>query len=159
MEKKSHDIPRFLRYPLTHKKSHDNPRNLRNTRVLCTLHLWNRIRTTSLRRIKVHYNFLTILRLKEIFYSFTFAVEVKTSKEIPESSLEFIEKFLENNLALSDEEENTSRPLNRGGIADLPFLRTLLAIHQKPRKPSLWEKMESFVSLAYASLEIAYANY
>ena len=132
MEKKSHDIPRFLRYPLTHKKSHDNPRNLRNTRVLCTLHLWNRIRTTSLRRIKVHYNFLTILRLTEIFYSFTFAVEVKTSKEIPESSLEFIEKFLENNLALSDEEENTSRPLNRGGIADLPFLRTLLAIHQKP---------------------------
>ena len=137
MEKKSHDIPRFLRYPLTHKKSHDNPRNLRNTRVLCTLHLWNRIRTTSLRRIKVHYNFLTILRLTEIFYSFTFAVEVKTSKEIPESSLEFIEKFLENNLALSDEEENTSRPLNRGGIADLPFLRTLLAIHQQPRKPSL----------------------
>ena len=102
---------------------------------------------------------MTILRLTEIFYSFTFAVEVKTSKEIPESSLEFIEKFLENNLALSDEEENTSRPLNRGGIADLPFLRTLLAIHQKPRKPSLWEKMESFVSLAYASLEIAYANY
>ena len=35
------------------------------------------------------------------------------------------------NFALSDAEENTSRPLNRGGIADLPFLRTLLAIRQK----------------------------
>ena len=54
-------------------------------------------------------------------------------KEIPESSrLEFLEKFLANNFALSDTEDNTSGLLNRGGIADLLLLTTLLAIHQKP---------------------------
>ena len=33
------------------------------------------------------------------------------------------------NFTLSDAEENTSGPLDRGGITDLPFLRTLLAIY------------------------------
>ena len=56
------------------------------------------------------------------------------------------------NFALSDAEDNTSGPLNRGGIADLPLLRTLLAIRQKSREPSFWEVMGSFVLLAYASL-------
>ena len=52
----------------------------------------------------------------------------KTSNEIPESSrLEFLEKFSGNNFALSDAEDNL-RPLNRGGISDLPLLRTLLVI-------------------------------
>ena len=56
----------------------------------------------------------------------------KTGKEIPQSSrLEFLEKFLANNFALSDAENNTSSPLNRGDISDLPLLKTLLAIHQK----------------------------
>ena len=51
---------------------------------------------------------------------------------IPASSrFEFLEKFSANNSALSDAEDNTSRLLNRGGIADLLSLRTLLAIHQK----------------------------
>ena len=36
-----------------------------------------------------------------------------------------------NNFALSDAEVNTFGPSNRGGIADLPWLRTLLAILQK----------------------------
>ena len=31
-------------------------------------------------------------------------------------------------------------------------MRTLLAIHQKPREPSFWEAMESFVLLAYENL-------
>ena len=63
----------------------------------------------------------------------------ETGKEIPESSrLEFSEKFLANNFALSDAEDNTSGPLNRGGIADLHLLRTLLAIRQKFREPSFW---------------------
>ena len=76
--------------------------------------------------------FLTILRVMEILCSFRLVVEGKTGKEIPESSrLEFLEKFLGNNFALSDAEDNTSDPLNRGGIADLPLLRTLLAICQK----------------------------
>ena len=63
----------------------------------------------------------------EILYSFRLVLEGKTGKEIPESSrLEFLEKFLVNNFALSEAEDNTSRLLNRVGIADLPLLRTVL---------------------------------
>ena len=81
--------------------------------------------------------FLLILGVTEILCSFRFVLERKTGKEIPESSRsEFSEKFLGNNFALSDAEENTSGPLNREGIADLPLLRRLLAIHQKSREPS-----------------------
>ena len=83
---------------------------------------------------------LTILRVMEILCSFRLVLEGKTGKEIPESSrLEFLEKILANNFALSDAEGNTSGPLNRGGIAGLPLLRTLLAICQKSREPSFWE--------------------
>ena len=89
----------------------------------------------------------------EILCSFRLVLEGKTGKEIPESSrFEFLEKFLANNFTLSDVEDNTSNPLNRGGIADLPLLRTLLVIHQKSRKSSFWEVMGSFVLVAYASL-------
>ena len=96
--------------------------------------------------------FLTILEVTEILCSFRLVLERKTGKEIPESSrLEFLEKFSANNFALSDAEDNTSGPLNRGGIADLPLLRTLLAIRQKSREPSFWKVMDSFVLLAYAS--------
>ena len=64
--------------------------------------------------------FLTILRVTEILFSFRLVSEGKTGKEIPESSrLEFLEKFLVNNFALWDAEDNNSRPLNRGGIVDL----------------------------------------
>ena len=76
--------------------------------------------------------FLTIFGVTEILCSFKLVLDGKTGKEIPASSrLELLEKFSANNFALSDEEENISEPLNRGGIADLPLLRTLLAIHQK----------------------------
>ena len=76
--------------------------------------------------------FLTILGVTEILCSFRLVLDKKTGKELPESSrLEFLEKFYGNNFALSDAEDNTSWPLNRGGIADLPLLRTLLAILQK----------------------------
>ena len=76
--------------------------------------------------------FLNILRVTEILCSFRLVLEGKTGKEIPQSlRLEFLEKFSGNNFALLDAEDNTSGPLNRGGIADLPLLRTLLAIHQK----------------------------
>ena len=58
----------------------------------------------------------------EILCSFRSVLEGKTGKEIPESSrLEFSEEFLTNNFALSDAEDNTASPLNRGGIADLPL--------------------------------------
>ena len=95
--------------------------------------------------------FLTVLVVTIIFCSFRLVLEGKTGKEIAESSrLEFLEKFLANNFALSDAEDNTSGPLNRGDTEDLPLLRTLLAIRQKSQEPSFWEVVYSFVSLAYA---------
>ena len=51
--------------------------------------------------------------VSEILCSFKLILEGNTGKEIPESSrLEFLEKFLANNFALSDAEDNTSRLLN-----------------------------------------------
>ena len=73
-----------------------------------------------------------MLGVTEILCSFRLVLEGKTGKEMPESSrLEFLEKFLANNFVLSDEKDNTSGPLNRGSIADLPLLRTILAICKK----------------------------
>ena len=87
--------------------------------------------------------FLTILGVTEMLCSFKLFLEGKSGKEIPESSrLEFLEKFSANNFSLSDEEGNTSGPLNSGGIADLLLLR----------EPSFWEVMDPFILLAYASL-------
>ena len=68
----------------------------------------------------------------EILCSFRLVLEEKTGNETPEASrLEFVEKVLANNFALSDGEGNTSSSLNRRGIAESPLLRTLLAIRQK----------------------------
>ena len=70
--------------------------------------------------------FLTILGVTEILCSFRLVLEGKTGKGIPESpKLEFLQKFSETTFALLDAEDNTSRPLNRGGIADLPLLRRM----------------------------------
>ena len=88
--------------------------------------------------------FLAILGVTDIC-SFTLVLEGKTRKEILESSRsEFSEKFLVNSFGLSDAEDNTSGKLNRGGIVDLPLLRTLLTIRQKYRKRSFWEVMNFF---------------
>ena len=88
--------------------------------------------------------FLTILGVLDILCSFRLLLEGKTGKEIAESSrLELLQKFLANNFALSDAEDSTSGPLNRGGTAELPLLRTLLAIRQKSRELSFWEVMDS----------------
>ena len=82
-----------------------------------------------------------------------FRISSRTGKEMPESlRLEFIEKFSGNNFALSDVQDNTSGPLRREGTEDSPSLRTLLAIRQTSGGPSLWEVMDSFALLAYASL-------
>ena len=79
---------------------------------------------------------LTILGVTEILCSFRSVLEGKMGKEIPESlRFKFLEKFLANNFALSDAEDNTYGPLNRGSTANLPLLRTLLAIRQKSREP------------------------
>ena len=97
--------------------------------------------------------FLTILGVTEILCSLKLLLEGKTGNEIPElSRLEFLEKFLANNFAFLDTEDNTFGQLNRGDIIDLPLLRTLLEIRQNYREPSFWEVMEPFVSLIYASL-------
>ena len=44
------------------------------------------------------------------------------------------------------------RPLVRGGIADLLFLWTLLAICKRSREPSFWKVTDAFDLLAYAGL-------
>ena len=63
--------------------------------------------------------------------------QISSRREIPESSrLELLEISLTNNFALSDAEDNTSGPVSIGGMADLPLLRTLLAIRRKSREPS-----------------------
>ena len=75
-------------------------------------------------------------------------IEGKAGKKIIElSRLQFQEKFLRNNFPLWDVENNTSRQLNTGSIADLPLLRTLLWIRQKSWQLSFWEVIDSFVSL------------
>ena len=85
--------------------------------------------------------FLTILGITEILCSLRLVLEGKVGKEIPESSrLEFLEKRLANNFALSDAEDNTSWPLNIRGIL---LLGTLLEICQKSQEPSFWEVMDS----------------
>ena len=61
--------------------------------------------------------FITILGVTEILYSFKLVLEGKTGKWIPESSrLEFLQKFLPNNFALSETEHNTFGLLGREGI-------------------------------------------
>ena len=90
--------------------------------------------------------FLTIFGVTQILCSFKLVLEGKTGNEIPESSrLEFLENFSANNFALLDADDNNSAPLNRRGIADLPLLRTLLAICQKSQEPCFWEVMDYFV--------------
>ena len=68
----------------------------------------------------------------EILFNFRLVLQGKIGKEIPDSSrLKFLEWLLANNFVLSDAEDSTSGPINRGGVADLLLRRTLLAIHQK----------------------------
>ena len=60
----------------------------------------------------------------------------KTTTGIQSGPNESLEKFSVNNFALSDAKDHTVGPLNRGGIADLPLLRTQLAICLKFLEPS-----------------------
>ena len=61
--------------------------------------------------------FLTILGVTEILI-LRLVLEGKTGKEITESL-----KLSSNNFTLSNAEDNTLRPLNRGGIANLSLLK------------------------------------
>ena len=99
--------------------------------------------------------FLTNLGVTEVLCSFKLVLEGKTGKEIPVSSrLGFLQKFSAHNFALSDAEDNTFGPLNRGGIADLLLLRTLLAICQKSQEASFWEVMDSFHTLNFKEAKV-----
>ena len=63
--------------------------------------------------------YLTNLGITEILCSLRFVIEGKTEKgkEITDlTRLEFLEQHLANNFALSDAEDSTSGPLNRGGL-------------------------------------------
>ena len=105
-------------------------------------------------------NVLTILGVTEILCGFKLVLEGKTGKEITESSrLEFLEKVSANNFSLSDAEDNTTSLLNTGGTAELPLLRTLLAICQKSLEPSFREVMDSyFISICkFGSFKNPYA--
>ena len=91
----------------------------------------------------------------EILCSFKLVLEGKAGKEIPVSWwLEFLKKFCANNFALSDAEDSTFGPSNRGGIADLLLLRTLLAICQKWQEASFWEVMNSFHTLNFKEAKV-----
>ena len=91
----------------------------------------------------------------EILCSFRLVLDGKKCNKIPEASrLEFLKKKKANNLALSDTEDTTSGPLNKGGIAALLLPRRLMAIRQKSRVNFL-EMMDYFLLSAYASLAVS----
>ena len=80
--------------------------------------------------------FLTNLGVTEILRSFILLREEKTGKEIPQSSRsEFLVKFFAKDFALSDAEDNTFVPLNKGVIADL-FIFVENTISNSPNLPS-----------------------
>ena len=84
--------------------------------------------------------FLTNLEVTEISCSFRLVLEGKTGKEIPGSlKLEPLENFLANTFALSGSED-ISGLLNRGGMADLPLFKTILAICQKSQELEFLQK-------------------
>ena len=69
----------------------------------------------------------------------------KTGKKISESSrLEFLERFLANNFALSDADDNTSK------YTRLTFVENNISKLPKSQEPSFWEVTDS-VLVAYAS--------
>ena len=65
-----------------------------------------------------------------------------------------ISKFIEilRSFRLVLEPKQVQRYPNIAGIADLPLLRTLLTIHQNSPELKFWEKTDSFVLVAHASL-------
>ena len=77
------------------------------------------MRTTHLWTVEVGYDFLNQQKRTAMLRGFRLGLEGKAGREIPESSrLESLEKFLANNFALSDVVDKTSRPMNRGEVAN-----------------------------------------
>ena len=89
----------------------------------------------------------------EIISSFRLVLEGKTGIETPEwSRLEFLEKILGNNFALSDTEVTPPFCWIEGVYQIYLCWEHYLALCQKYWEPSFWEVMDTFVLLAYACL-------
>lgn len=71
--------------------------------------------------------------MRQIHYAFLNYFYLLLDKETPESSrLTFLEKILTKNISsISDTEDNTLGPLNRGERTDLHLVGTLLGTRQK----------------------------
>ena len=99
-----------------------------------------------------------MLGVTYIFYSFRLVLEGKTGKEIHDSSrLEFLEKFF---TILLYQMQNTSGPLNRGGIADLSLM-SYVRFFFKSQKQSFWEVIDSFCFISickFGSLKKPFAT-
>ena len=97
--------------------------------------------------------FVTILGVMERLCNFRLVLERKTGKEIPESSrLEFLEKVLANNFALSDAEDNNSSLLNRGGIySRFTFVENTISNSPKVLRAKFLGVMDSFVLITSLS--------
>ena len=120
--------------------------------------LWTIIVTRRLWKSRLVMIFLTKLWVTEIF-SFRLVLEGKAVKEITVSSkVEFLETFSVKNFTLSDVEQNISRQLNRWGIADLHFLKTMITslpeLHFWCRKFTLLVQMKEVASMRYGSSTI-----
>ena len=89
--------------------------------------------------------FFTILGDTQILYSFKLVLEGKSGKDGPEPSrLEFLEKFSANNFALSDVEENASRPLNRGDKNRFTFVENTIGNSPKVTRATFLRSNELF---------------
>ena len=92
-------------------------------------------------------NFLTILGVTEILYSFRLLLQGKTCKEIPKSSrLELLGKFLVNNFCFIRYRSQNLQTAEQRRNSRFNF------VVQKSREPSFWEVMDSFVLVAHSSL-------
>ena len=87
--------------------------------------------------------FLTSLGVTGISFSFTAVLEEKAGKEIPESPrLKVFRKDFSTQFCFIRSRRQHQRPI-KGGIAIFNFY--ILAIRQKARDPSFWEKINSFL--------------
>ena len=110
---------------------------------------YNHDQMTRFWQNKVHFDRFDYLGSHRNIMQFQIVIGGETGKEMPQSwKLEFLERFSANDVAFSDVEDNTSRLLNRGGVTDLPLLRTLLAIRQVTRAKFLESNgFFSFISI------------
>ena len=83
-----------------------------------------------IQEVKVGYDLFNLLRSYKNVMQFQISSGRENRwKDTWVIKVRVLKKFSANNSALSDAEDNTSGLLNRGGVADLALLRTLLAIH------------------------------